>query len=132
MTENDTKKEKPTTEVTSVAKEEERTGTHMPIMSADDLANRAVTSFIRNRRDFNNLFSNLSARGKTRVMNAVLDLPTEGIPVLLKDEKEKLAFAIGQRMIADRFIMTQHHINEEIKAAREKKASESGPVEPTT
>lgn len=118
-------KEQIMTEVTSVAKEVERTGENIQTLSSDDLANRAASSFISNRKKFNTLFTNLSSRGKTRVMNSVLDLPTDGIPVLLKDETEKLAFAVGQRMIADRFILTQYHINEEIKAAREKKASEN-------
>lgn len=106
------------TEVTSVAQEENKTGVKIEVPSAEELAQRASISFLRNRKQFGQLFNNLSVRGKTRVMNAVLDLPADGVPVYLKNEEEKLAFAVGQRVISDRFIITQHHIVQEVKRQR--------------
>ena len=108
-----------TTEVTSIAQEEARTGQKIETPSADNLAARASASFIRNRQCFNQYFSELSARGKTRVMNAVLDLPADGVPVYLKDDLEKKTFAVGQRVVSDRFIITQHHIVKEVRKQRE-------------
>lgn len=119
------------TEVTSIANEEAKTGTKIETPSAEKLLSLASSSFLKNRRSFNTLFSELSARGKTRVMNAVLDLPTDGVPVLLKDEKEKGAFGIGQRVIADRFIITYYHILSERQQQlqAEKEAVTSAPQE---
>jgi len=113
-----TKQETLKTEVVTVAGEEARTGEKIANMSDTDLAARASMSFIRNRKLFSNQFANLSARGKIRVVNAVLDLPADGVPVYLNSDAEKVAFAIGQRVIADRFIITQHHIVQEVKKQR--------------
>lgn len=124
-----------TTEVTSVAQEELKTGVKIQTPNADDLARKAGISFIRSRKAFNEVFSGLSARGKTRVMNAVLDLPTDGVPVFLRGEQEKLGFALGQRVITDRFVITQHHIVQEVKRQRAEaeatKETEENKVEET-
>lgn len=120
------------TEVTSVAQEEERTGVKIETPTADELATRAGASFIRNRRLFHEKFLELSSRGKVRVMNSVLDLPADGVPVFLKSKEEKVAFAIGQRLIADRFMITQHYISLEAKkrhAAAEEKKNEEKPLD---
>jgi hypothetical protein len=111
-----------TTKVTSIAEEEKLTGTKIEMPGEEELANRAMSSFIRNRKAFVEYFDKLSGRGKVRVMNAVLDLPADGVPVYLKDDAEKLAFAIGQRTIADRFIITQHHIVQEVKKSKAEQA----------
>ena len=117
-------KEELKTEVTSVAQEELRTGIKIDVPSAEELVARASSAFIRNRQAFNNEFAQLSARGKQRVMNSVLDLPVDGVPVYLNGEVEKLAFALGQRVISDRFIITQHHIMQEVKKQRAAKEAE--------
>lgn len=129
------------TEVTSIAEEEAKTGQKIPVPSEDDLVARASASFTRNRQIFNELFAELSAKAKVRVMNSVLDLPTDGLPVYLKSDTEKKAFAIGQRVVSDRFIITQYHITKQVReqkaaiqAAKEKAASEEKTLdkEPTT
>ena len=121
------------TETTSVAQQEELTGQKMNVPSADELVKRASSAFIRNKKMFTNAFAKLSARSKTRVMNAVLDLPVDGVPVYLKTEEEKIAFAVGQRCISDRFIITQHYINEEVSKARaaQKEKAEKDPQDTT-
>lgn len=115
----------PTTEVTSIAKEEARTGQEVKVPSVEELVSKAQMSFIINRKKFGDVFAKLSARGKNRVMSAVLDLPMDGLPVYLKGDIEKLGFALGQRIISDRFLITQHHINEEVKRIREEKAAQA-------
>jgi hypothetical protein len=112
------------TEVTSIAQEEAKTGeTVAPPMTPEQLVSKAHASFYRSRRDFAQVFISLSSRGKMRVMNAVLDLPTPGLKVLLKENNEKLAFRIGQQIIQDRFLITQYHIGQEVKKMREEKAA---------
>lgn len=101
------------TEVTSIAKEEEKTGKKIELPSFEELASRASTSFVTNKAKLAHVFKNLSGRGKERVMSAIMDLPTEGIPVFIKKDEEKLAFALGQRMISDRFVIMQYHIKQE-------------------
>jgi len=103
------------TEVTSIQKEEEKTGQKINVPSAEELVSRAGGSFITNKKYLAELFPKLSSRAKNRVLLAILDLPTDGIPVNLKEDEEKLCFALGQRVISDRFILTQHYINEERK-----------------
>lgn len=119
------------TEVTSIVEEEERTGQKIEIPSADELVARASSSMIINRKHLGDIISkrngtkfNLNRKAMTRVMMSILDLPTGNLPVHLKTEEEKLAFALGQRMISDRFIIMQHHISEEMKK-RAKKLQES-------
>lgn len=118
MKEETTEDKQLKTEVTSVAQEEEKSGVKIETPDAETLAARASMAFFQNRRDFMEQFKVLSARAKTRVINAVLDLPTDGVPVYLKNDVEKKAFDIGQRVIADRFIITQHHIVKEVKKQR--------------
>jgi hypothetical protein len=119
------------TEVTSVAKEEERTGQKVNVPSAEDLVQRAAASIIMSTKRLEDLIKGragkdykISRKGMNRVLLAILSLPTEGIPVTLQGDDEKLAFALGQRLIADRFILMQKHISEEIHRQREQKAKE--------
>lgn len=118
---------KPVTEVTSLAKEEEKTGLRQEIPTAEELTARATSSYIRHLRQLNDLISGrnggsykISRKGMNRIMNSILQLPQDGLPVLLQGNEEKMAFAVGQRIIADRFLITQHHISQEIKRMREK------------
>lgn len=122
-----TEEQLPTTEVTSVAKEEAKTGKKVNMPDREQLKAMAGASFMKNRKIFDDIFKTLSARAKSRVMHAVLDMPTGGMPVYLKTDDEKQAFALGQRIISDRFIITYYHIEEESKAAKaaeQKKAEE--------
>ena len=121
-------KEQLVTEVTSVAQEELKTGVKIEIPTSEELVARASVAFIRNKKMFNAYFSELSTKAKIRVMNSVLDLPADGVPVYLRDDKEKAAFALGQRTISDMFIITQHYIVQQFKkqkaADAEAKATE--------
>jgi hypothetical protein len=130
----ETKPEQPVTEVTSVAAEELKTGQEIPTPTIDELVARATASYIRNLSTLENIVRghkggsyHVSRRGMNRIMMSILQLPQDGLPVTLQGDTEKLAFALGQRIIADRFVITQHHIAEEmkrIKAAKEAKAAE--------
>lgn len=109
------------TEVTSIAKEEEKSGVKVEMPTAEELVARASTSLINTLQTLNILFPKLSGRGKSRVLNSILDLPKDGIPVRLRGDEEKMCFALGQRAISDRFIILQHHIREEFLKQQQEK-----------
>jgi hypothetical protein len=117
------------TEVTSIAKEEQKTG--QPILpkqlSDEEVVARQSAAFISLKKRFHEAFKGLSSKGKTRVALAVLDLPTSGIPVKLIDQMEKYAFMVGQQALASRFVITQYHINQEIAEQRRQAAEKAKP-----
>lgn len=101
------------TEVTSISKEEEKTGKKIKVPTEQELVAKANMSFIASKIAFSNIFKRLSSKQKCRVSDAVLDLPIDGVPVLLKTPEEKQAFLYGQRVLSDRFLITYYHIAEE-------------------
>jgi hypothetical protein len=110
------------TEVTTIQEQEEKSGEKINVPSSEELVARASSSMIVNKKLLNQIITQkdgnkyaISRKAMNRILLAILDLPTDGLPVALKDDKEKLAFGIGQKMIADRFILTQHHISQEMK-----------------
>jgi hypothetical protein len=121
------------TEVTSIAKEEARTGQQINIPTGEELYNKATGSFIRNMKHLNDLINKtkgsgsntyaVSRKGMNRVLNAILQLPMDGLPVTLQGEEEKMLFALGQRIIADRYLITHQHILEERKRLQAEKNS---------
>lgn len=113
------------TEVTSLAKEEEKTGKKIELPSEEELIAKASASFFASRTACSKVFKSLSSKQKCRVFDAVLDLPTDGVPVLLKSDEEKKAFVYGQRSLSDRFLITYYHILEERRKQIEKLKKES-------
>lgn len=133
----------PVTEVTSIAKEEEKTGQKIDVPSAEELVARASSSVIANlqalRRIIHARQGNsyaVSRKGMNRIMEAIFDLPTEGQTVMLQGKDEKMAFILGQNLMRNMFILTQHHINEEIRKRKEaelnQKQEEAKPSEGET
>lgn len=126
-----------TTEVTSVAREEQLTGQQIQIPSGEELYTKATMSFIRNLKHLNDIINGrngpsykISRKGMNRILNSILQLPMDGLPVTLQGNDEKQAFALGQRIIADRFLITHHHIVEEKK--RLQKESEQAKMSETS
>ena len=122
------------TEVTSIQQEEERTGEKIHVPSAEELVARASSSMIINKKHLGDLITRrdggkgtfkLNRKALNRVILAILDMPTGGLPVYLKSEDEKAAFILGQRLVADRFILMQHHISLEMKKRLDKQPSEN-------
>ncbi len=107
------KPEQVLTEVTSIAQEEEKTGKKIELPGLEEMVKRASISFITSKAKLAQIFTELSSRGKDRVMAAIMDIPTGGLPVFLRKDEEKIAFGLGQRMIADRFVIMQYHIKQE-------------------
>ena len=112
----------PLTEVTSIAKEDAKNGTTTKLPTPEEMVERASISLIRNMKMLNDIVNKnnngkyvIGRHGMNRILNAILQLPEEGIPVQLKGEQEKLAFVLGQKIIGDRFIITHYHIVEERK-----------------
>lgn len=106
------------TEVTSIKKEELKSGIKMEAPTAEKLVAMASASLIKRKKDAQILMTRMSKKQIMRSVLAFLDLPTDGVPVYLKEQTEKLLFATGQRAIQDRFIIIQHHINQEISKQR--------------
>lgn len=115
------------TEVTSIAKEEAKTGEKVPIPTPEELAQRAAIGHMQNLRVLEAILNSgkLSSKAKNRVIIAILSLPTGKIPVKLKTDEEKMAFAYGQRAINDRFLVTQHYINLEVQRLRTESAAKA-------
>ncbi len=123
-----------TTEVTSIAREEQASGQKIEIPSAEELYSRASMSFVRNMKHLNDLIAGrngpsykISRKGMNRIMNSILQLPQDDLPVNLQSKEEKSAFALGQRVIADRYLITHYHILEERK--RLQKETEQAKIE---
>lgn len=112
------------TEVTSIAEEEKKTGKKIELPDDEEMKARAMQSFIISTQVLNNLFPKLSTRAKNRVFNAIMSLPEEGVPVFLKTDDEKQAFALGQRALSDRFLLTYYHVMEQARADRKAKLEE--------
>ena len=114
-----------TTEVTSIAREEARTGISQPMPTGEELYQRAMSSFIRNMKHLNDLMNKtkgsgsnshvISRKGMNRLLNSIIQLPMDGLPVTLQGDEEKMAFALGQRLLSDRYIITHYHILQERK-----------------
>lgn len=123
------------TEVMSIADEEARTGQKIDVGSPDDLYGKAANSYVRNMKMLNDILSMtkgnsnpafaVSRKGLNKVINAILQLPQDGLPVTLNTDLEKTAFALGQRIIADRFLMTYYHISKEQQKLKQKESQTS-------
>lgn len=111
-------------EVTSIAQEEKRTGTTIPVPSAERLVALASANLLNMRRAANSLMPTMSKKQLIRAVNAILDLPADGVPVFLKTDEEKKLFAVGQRAISDRYVIITHHIKNAIAEDRMSKLKE--------
>lgn len=105
------------TEVTTIAEEEKRTGQNINVGTPEDIYAKAAGSYIRNMKMLNDMITGrqgtgyaISRKGMNRVMNAILQLPQDGLPVKLENDMEMAVFGVGQRIIADRYLMTHYHI----------------------
>jgi hypothetical protein len=132
------------TQVTSIAEEEKKTGKKIEVPKSEELVARASSSLIINQQHLNNIVNRrngrtkyvISRKGMNRVINAILGLPTGGVPVKLQSDAEKAAFAIGQNIIRDMFVIMANHALSEAKKAKEESTlqteQKSGTVEQQT
>jgi hypothetical protein len=107
------------TEVTSIDKEDQKTGVRTEIPSPEQLMSNAVVSIHRSREQLMNIIGQLSKKATMRVLAAIFELPAGKLPVTLRGEKEIYAFGLGQRIQSDRFIIVQHYINKEIQSRKQ-------------
>ena len=123
----------PVTEVTSIAKEEAKTGVKIHTPTREELVTRASSSMIVDLKRLEQVLkqkgpsgkSLVSAHAKDRIILSILQMPTEGLPVTLKTNEEKLAFALGQKLISSRFILMQDHISQEMAKQKEEEAKKA-------
>ncbi len=123
------------TEVSSVAREAAKSGEAMPKLSSEEILARAVASYHRNITMLSNLTKArngssyvIGRKGMNRVLSAIMQMPTEGLPVGLQGEEEKLAFHLGQKVLLDRYIITHSHIVEEQKRIKAQDENKETPV----
>lgn len=107
------------TRVTTIAEEEEKSGEKINVASAEELVAKANLSYITSLTRLEQKFARLSSKAKTRALISILSLPMGELPVKLKSQEEIDCFGLGQRIQADRFIILQHSINEQMKRLRE-------------
>jgi hypothetical protein len=107
------------TEITSIAKEEEKNNVKVDVPSSEELVAKASASFIKHRVLLNQKFKGLSSKAKCRVLDSIMDLPAEGLKVCLQSEDEKLCFAYGQRIQSDKLIIINHHIYNEYQKQKQ-------------
>jgi hypothetical protein len=115
------------TQVTSIAEEEKRTGKKIDVPSPEELVARASSSLIVNQQHLNNIVNRrnggtnytISRKGMNRVINAIFALPTDGVPVRLQGPAEQAAFAVGQNIIRDMFVIMANHAFNEAKKSKE-------------
>jgi len=112
--------EENTTRVTSIAQEEERLGQKVKMPSIEELVSRAGIATIQDRKRLSQILPNLGKKSMQRAILAGLDLPTEGLPVKLRTDEEKVAFVLIQKLISSRFILMQNHISQELRKQKEK------------
>jgi hypothetical protein len=120
------------TEVTTIAEQEQLSGQKIDVGTPDDLYAKAASSYIRNMKMLNDIVRGrqgsgftISRKGMNRVINAILQLPQDGLPVKLENDAEMAVFGIGQRIIADRYLMTHYHIVQQQKEMLKKKQEEA-------
>jgi hypothetical protein len=112
------------TEVTSIADEEKKTGEKIRVPSPEELVARASASLFQNKRLIGPIFGQLSKKATLRALNAIFSLPEDGVRVDFKSQAEEAAFAIGQAMTRDIFLIMQHHIFQKRKEIAEQVAKD--------
>jgi len=110
------------TEVTTIAKEEERTGEKIETPpTPEELVAKSSMSIIMNRKHLNTLLPKLGKKAMQRVIMASMDLPAEGIKVKLVKEEEKLAFRLCQSIQRAMFTVMFYHTSEQIMEKHKQK-----------
>lgn len=123
------------TKVTSIAQEEDRTGQKIEVPTAEKLVANASVAILQTRRGLHQQFAKMSKKSTLRALTAIFSLPEDRVPVELKTDEEKIAYALGQRNIMARFTVMQHHVlqkhrerkerlEKEIQEAKDKKQEE--------
>lgn len=106
------------TEVTSVAKEEDKTGQEVPV-TAEQMREIAIKDYFGGMMAIAKELPNLSNRGVRRLLIALLQLPHPDEPVKLVSNEERMLFGIGQRVQIARMYLMMESMKENIKSKKE-------------
>ena len=110
-----------TTKVTSVAEEEEKSGKKMKI-NAEQLVQAASINMSKTLFQLEKLLKQMKAKQIVQAVIGGLDFPKDGLPVKWVDKDGKPrpehlptinAFLMVQRIISDRFVLTQKYVIDE-------------------
>lgn len=103
------------TEVTTIAQEEERTGEKIETPpTPEELVAKSSMSILMNRKHLKSILPSLGKKAKDRIILALLDLPTDDVPVKLVGKEEKVAFRLGQSIVRAMFTVMFYHTSEQI------------------
>ena len=108
------------TRVTSVAKEEERTGKKIEVPTAEKLVANASIAILQTRKGLHQQFAKMSKKAMLRAVVAIFSLPENDLPVQLKTDEEKVAYALAQRHMMARFTVMQKAVLDEHRERKEK------------
>lgn len=108
------------TEVTSIAKEEEKDGKPVKL-SKEDMLQLAFRDYIGGLKMMQAHFRKLSKKGMSRLLIALLQLPQENQKVALHSKEERFLFGIGQRVQNARFTIILNHVDQELKNQKQEK-----------
>lgn len=141
MTEKDKNEEKKdlekeeqliTTEVTSLAEEAKKSGTNIT-MTEEQLITAASINMTKTLYKLETLLKSMKAKQIVPALIAGLDFPKDGLPVKWVDKRGKPikehiptleVFMMIQRIISDRFVLTQKHVIDQIRANKSQKTKE--------
>lgn len=116
-----------TTEVTSIAEEEKKSGKQMNI-NAEQLVTAASINMTKTLYQLEKHLKTMKAKRIVEAVIGGLDFPKEGMPVKWVDGNGKPrsgygevihAFMLVQRIISDRFVLTQKHVIDQAQKFKE-------------
>lgn len=121
----------PVAQMTSIAREEERTGTKVKLPEPNKILALARRELLISRRNASQYVAGLSKKATLRLINAMLTMPDmdEQLPVELKTEEEQAAYVWVQRNLNARFILIQDQISKDIRAKAAAKKAEADAAE---
>lgn len=115
------------TKVTSIAEEEEKSGQKMQI-NAEQLVTAASINMTKTLYQLEKLLKSMKAKRIVEAVIGGLDFPKDNMPVKWVDKTGKPrdgymevinAFMMIQRVISDRYVLTQKHVIEQAKKYKE-------------
>ena len=121
-----------TTKVTSIAEEEAKTGKKQFKLTEEQLITAASINMTKTLFHLEKLFKSMKAKQIVPAIIAGLDFPKDGMPVKWVDKTGQPksgyadvvnAFMMIQRIISDRYVITQKHVIDGIKKHQAQEAA---------
>lgn len=123
------------TEVTSIAEQEQKSGKQIMNINSEQLIHMSSMNMVVTLSKLEKLLKNMSAKQIRQAVIGGLDFPKDNLPVKWVEKKGKIvtpkpgyadivdAFMMIQRVISDRFVLTQKHVIDQIRQIKDKESS---------